>query len=419
MLKILLTSVGTRGDIEPFLAIGQLLKEKGHMVTCCFPEQFRQRIETLEINFMGLGSEYLEMVNSKDGKIVMGNRSNPFVKVKAYYNLYRRSSVLTKAMALRQREILRDLDPNLVIFHIKSVYPLIWALENPKKAILVSPIPYLVHFTKEHGHLGFNGNFGTIINKLSYRLANYALLRTVQSVARHIDSCDRITLGLLKRTLFNMKMAFTISPAMMEVPNYWPKHVRVLGHYQRKGQGKPMIADKLEGFLDRNDNVLFVTFGSMVNEHPKKVTEILVKIVQEYRIPTVINTSEGGLIQPESYDPEVLCFVSEVYYDLIFPRIHAVIHHGGSGTTHLAMKHGCPSLVIPHIIDQHMWANKIYQMGAGPKGIPIRKLTIKKLEKRLLDLYQNNIYKVMAEKLSMDMAKENLEEELTQFLTNG
>ena len=70
-MKILLISIGTRGDVEPFLAIGEILKEEGHEVICAFPEQFRDLVEGLNMEFASLGTEYLEMLDSEVGKIAI------------------------------------------------------------------------------------------------------------------------------------------------------------------------------------------------------------------------------------------------------------------------------------------------------------------------------------------------------------
>ena len=68
---IILTSVGTRGDMEPFLSIGEILKEKGHRVLCAFPEQFRKLANDSNLEFATLGSKYIELLESDSGKAAM------------------------------------------------------------------------------------------------------------------------------------------------------------------------------------------------------------------------------------------------------------------------------------------------------------------------------------------------------------
>ena len=92
------------------------------------------------------------------------------------------------------------------------------------------------------------------------------------------------------------------------------------------------------------------------------------------------------------------------------------MHHGGSGTTHTGLKNGCATMVIPHIVDQFFWNRLIAKIGAGPMGMPIKKLNALRLEEKLLDLWMNRDYKLKAEQLARQMAKEDFEEKILNGL---
>jgi sterol 3beta-glucosyltransferase len=72
-MKIILISIGTRGNMEPFLSIGEILKEKGHQVICAFPEQFRYLAENSNLEFASLGSKFIEMLDSNVGRTALGS----------------------------------------------------------------------------------------------------------------------------------------------------------------------------------------------------------------------------------------------------------------------------------------------------------------------------------------------------------
>ena len=84
-MKIILISIGTRGDVEPFLAIGEILKEKGHQVICAFPEQFRNLVEDSKMEFASLGTKFIEMLDSDAGKAALGGSG--LKKIFAYIRL--------------------------------------------------------------------------------------------------------------------------------------------------------------------------------------------------------------------------------------------------------------------------------------------------------------------------------------------
>jgi len=87
-------------------------------------------------------------------------------------------------------------------------------------------------------------------------------------------------------------------------------------------------------------------------------------------------------VKPKNFVSEQIHFISQIPYEWIFPKVYGVIHHGGSGTTHLGLKYGCVTMVIPYIIDQFVWNEIIDKIGAGPKGIKIGKITEKILSRK-------------------------------------
>ena len=164
--------------------------------------------------------------------------------------------------------------------------------------------------------------------------------------------------------------------------------------------------------MEKHNQILFITFGSMTNPEPEEKTKIILEILERNKIPALINTASGGLTEPDNFDTELIHFVSRIPYDWIFPKIYGIIHHGGSGTTHMALKYGCATMIIPHIIDQFVWNKIIYNMGAGPEGIKIDKMTTKTLEPKILELVNNSSFKKKAEQVASQIEKEDFREEV-------
>ena len=104
--------------------------------------------------------------------------------------------------------------------------------------------------------------------------------------------------------------------------------------------------------------------------------------------------------------PEHVMFVDWIPYDWLFPKIHAVVHHGGSGTTHMGVAYRLPSLLIPHAVDQFFWSRTIAERLLGPKGIRVSELTESEFEPKLLDLLRNEEYGRNAQAMSELMRSE-------------
>ncbi len=409
-MKIILTSIGTRGDIEPFLAIGKMLKEKGHQVICAFPEQFRELTESCDIEFASLGRKNDDILESDANRIVMGGSG--IKKFFAYIKLMRlaQSQEVPQEKEFKLYEIIKQEKPDRILYHSKNVYPLLWEYENRGKTIFVCPFAYF-HYIK--GHTFFSGkNYGEFFNKLTFKFSDFGVVTATMAAKKWLQIKDKITQKELKNIIHSRKFIYTISPSLFPRPGYWESNIKVLGHQElkRKTDWKP--EKKLTEFIEKHEKILFITFGSMPNPEPKQKTKIILEILERNKIPAIINTASGGLVKPDKFNSELIYFVSQISYDWIFPKMYAVIQHGGAGTTHLAIKYGCATMIIPHFMDQFVWDKITFDMGVGPKGIKISRITNKNLEPKVLELLNNRSFKENSEKIGDQMKKEDFQDEL-------
>jgi UDP:flavonoid glycosyltransferase YjiC (YdhE family) len=162
----------------------------------------------------------------------------------------------------------------------------------------------------------------------------------------------KITVSSIKKAMLQKeKTLYAISPSLFPKPEYWPSSAHVVGYYERDKTIDWQPDRSLTAFLEKNEKIIFISFGSMSNAHPRETTQIIVEVLRRNNILAIINTSWGGLEKTAEASDNIY-FVNNLPYDWLFPKIYAVVHHGGSGTTHTALKYGCPNLIIPHILDQ-------------------------------------------------------------------
>ncbi len=415
-MKILLSSIGTRGDMEPFLALGELLKKRGHQIICLFPEQFRGIVEDAGFEFTSLGTEFIEMLESDVGKFALGGAANFWQKFMAYFKLARIQKENNKKMIQIQQAIIEQERPDRIVHNGKVMYPVIWEVHHPGATVFVSPVP-LLHYVKGHTHLAFGSNFGAFLNKLTFKLADWGLTTTIMTSLKWLNITD-IKKSQIKHSLQSHKVIYTISPLLFKRPDYWAENLKVMGYHERNRTSNWQPSPEFSAFLERHPKLAFVTFGSMTNPEPEKKTKMLLDVLAKHKIPAMLNTAAGGLVEPKSYDKDLFHFVSDIPYDWIIPRVYAMIHHGGSGTIHTALKYGCANMIIPHIIDQFVWNNLNHKLGCGPKGLKISKITSNNLEPKILDLINNQNYKTSAETIGAQMQKEDFEEEICGEIIN-
>lgn len=414
-MKIVLLSIGTRGDIEPFLAIGEILRDNGHQVICAFPEQFRSLAENSDLDFRSLGAEYIDILDSSEGKDAMGGAASGWRKLIANIRLSSKQSNVNKILVQRQYEIIEAEKPDRVVYNANATYPILWELKNCGKSVLISPLPYM-HYVEGHSHVAFHSNYGQFLNRLTYSLADFGVRVTVIISKRWLKIDDDISHRQVRNGIDARKVIYTISPHLFPRPEYWDSNLKVLGYPERNKTSAWQPDEAVIEFLKKHNKVLFITFGSMVNPAPGVKTEIFLDILDQNNIPAIFNTASGGLIKPTHYDREEFLFIDEIPYDWIFPRVYGVIHHGGAGTTHQAIKNGCPSMLIPHVIDQYIWNDIISDLGAGPKGIQIEKIMQTNLEDKILDLMNNPSYVKVAEHTAAQMKREDFKDEILRTI---
>lgn len=415
-MKVVLLTIGSRGDIEPFIEVGHLLEKNGHEVFYGLPEQYLSLLSNSK-NIYSLGPEFMNLINSSLGKNVMGRYGNPLQMIKWKYKLYKEGFKMSDLMTLRQKQFLEAVQPDLVIFHPKCLYPFFKQPASFKKLVL-SPVPYVIHAAQEQPHLGFKRTNIAWWNKFSYTLANKGLMVFLKRAAKKTGN-PKPTSKNLDDILKNTKCVFSVSPSLIPQSTDWPEHVKVLGFRDQKNSAVTAVDSEIIEFFNQHDKVLVVSFGSMTNSNPEKTTEIIIEVLKSKSIPAIINIAGGGLtvLPAYKYDHSIL-FTKQLNYSWVFDKAYAVIHHGGSGTTHNSLKYGCATLILPHIVDQFMWNEINFTQGTGPKGVAINKLNKENLNSLIEDLWQNKNYKVKAEQLCKRMKNENLDDQLLEFINN-
>ena len=410
-MKAIFFALGSRGDIEPLFSLGEHLRKKNWEVLYVFPEQFRVMVELTDAKFYGFTKAFIDaLLESEQSKIITSKKGSAFSRIKTLYQLGKKSLQINKEVTLQQKEIINIEKPDYVFFNQKCVYPIVWGMQGQNKSIFVHPFPCFLHSVDEHSIIGFSGggNYGKILNRLSYLVQVFSLSAATYFTTRKLlkgeSKFKTNPLKIRKHLLQRILSIYTVSPTLFSPPSKWQANAKVVGFVERDKTQKWEPSITLRGFLKAHNKskVLFATFGSISNTDPLGKTKAIISAIEKYKTPTIINTSWGGLIEVEDC-PEHVLFVKDIPYDWIFPKVYGVIHHGGAGTTHSAIKYGCASLIIPHFIDQFFWSDLIVDLKAGPKGPSIKRLNTDNFEQSLLELITNESFKRNAEALSGKM----------------
>jgi len=352
----------------------------------------------------------------------MGQKGSWPSRLMQLARLAKTSLSVQKDMIREQRDLLVGLAPDRVVYHPKCLVARVWGMCFPDRAICLSPVPNMTYPEREHPHIGITMNLGGWGNKQSYTLINRIsarmVVKYVKPFATDFPGANIRSGTVYQHMLERERALYLISPTLFERRAWWPDHAKVMGYFERPKTRNWSPPPELTDFLTRfeEERVTFITFGSMVNAAPETTTRAILSVLREHRTPAIINTSSGGLQPLREEAPHHVHFVSDIPYEWVFPRVHSVVHHGGSGTTHTATKHGRPSLIIPHIVDQFFWNIVIAQLGLGPLGIKIKRLDAPTFAPLLLDLREEPAYAQKARELATRMDGEANAKKLVQEL---
>jgi len=164
-------------------------------------------------------------------------------------------------------------------------------------------------------------------------------------------------------------------------PADWNEHVHVTGYWFPEDEDwQPPAA--LRAFVEAGPPPVFIGFGSMPVRDPQRATTLILDAVRQSGQRAILHTGWGQLGRHRLGQPplpEQVFPIEYAPYGWLFPRMSLVVHHGGSGTTASGLRAGVPGLVIPFVFDQFYWGQRLAALGVGPRPIPYRRLTARRL----------------------------------------
>jgi sterol 3beta-glucosyltransferase len=255
-------------------------------------------------------------------------------------------------------------------------------------------------------------SFGRLGNRAAGRATAAALALGLAGPAREI----RRELGLPPRSareaIFGQPddkrwpVFHGFSPAVVPRPADWPAGYQVTGYWWPARPADWTPPADLEKFLDSGPPPVFFGFGSLTPDDTSDLIELAAAAGRQAQVRLVIQI---GQADPSSAgrSPADSIVIGDVPHDWLFPRMAAVAHHAGGGTTAAGLRAGVPAVTVPHIGDQPFWAARVAALGAGPAPIPRRRLSAPVLAAAIRDAVTRSSYRTQAAALSKRLASED------------
>jgi len=378
MAAITIITVGSRGDVEPYVALGAGLVAAGHDVRIATHRGFAEAVDAAGLGFVAVPGDPREIIASVEGAAWQGSGTHP-LRIAA--GLRRIAAPLADAFLDAAVEAVIGAD--LVLFSALAV-----AGHHAAEAAGIRSVGAWLQpltATRQHPHL----LLGRLPLPSATHLAGHRVVEqaTWRLVARQ-DGRWRKALGL--RPLGpggpyhlvadgTVPVLYGMSPTLVPPPADWPPTVEVTGVWSRPG---PPLDQAVEAFARAGSPPVVIGFGSRLGDDPDRAASVVAEALDRTGMRAVVLGGWGG-IAPTVADERVLT-VDSAPHDTLFPLASAIVHHGGAGTTHAAAASGVPVAVVPTFADQFFWADRVVATGSGVRldaltadslGVALERLT--------------------------------------------
>lgn len=409
-MNILILTYGSRGDVQPYVALGKKLQADGYRVTLATSNRFQDFVEDHELNYAHMNDDLLAILDTDEGKDLLEKGSN-------FYQLARRGLKIAKQVKPANKSLLREswqvaqaVNPDLIIFHPKAGAAPHIAEKMGIKAIMVTPVPMLVP-TKEFPAPGLPDlNLGGWYRRIGYAFVRFVTIKAISSYIR--DFRAEIDLPPLKKYSLtksgsgkNIHILHAHSPVVLPRPSDWPNTAHVTGYLFLDGKEEWTPSQELLDFLNAGEPPVYIGFGSMVGRNPERLALIVTEALQKAGLRGIIATGWGGLKAKNL--PDTIFNIEQVSHHWLLPKVSAVVHHGGAGTTAAGLRAGKPSIIVPFFADQPFWGWRVHKIGAGPKPIIQKKLSADLLATALQEATGDQAMKDAAMNIGHQIKREN------------
>jgi len=391
-MKIAIVINGTRGDVQPMLALAEGLQKNGHEIILCAPPENEELVKRYNCPFVPFGPNYKEIFK-QNANMKGGATTSPSPK---------KMKEETENQITKLPSILKGSDLLLGVGFVLGLQTVADILKIPYRFVIFYPallgpsktdnLKYRIMFS--FGRSMTNMVMKKFINK--YRLEFG--LQPIPDVWKNwmsdkvIVACDKELNEAKKGVAFDF-----IQTAYMHLPS------------------KTNLPENVEKFITSGEPPVFISFGSNPISKPEKFAQIFIEVSKETKQRLIVSKGWADLIDDNSQD---ILYVDEMPFEYLFPKLSAIVFHGGTGTMAAAAKAGIPQIAFPFMADQFDNRIKIEKLGIGPKVRDFKKITEHDISNAISECLKNKKYKNNAIELSNKLKDINGVDMTVQIIEN-
>lgn len=405
-MKFCLLTIGSRGDVQPYIALAKGLIEEGHSVVIASHSEFRPWVESYGIEYRDIAGDPAELMKIM---IEHGMFSVSFLRDAASkFRTWIDELLVTSYEACKGCDVLIESPNAMAGIHVAEALqiPYFRAFTMPWSKTRAYPHAFIVPEQKMGG---------------SYNYLTYVLFDNVfwKGISGQVNKWRKETLGLQKTNLELMGQSkvpflYNVSPSVLVPPVDFSDWISVTGYwFLDEGNGKFEPPQDLVQFISKakrkGKKLVYIGFGSIIVSDSSELTRAIIESVQKADVYCILSKgwSDRGSASKNEAEipiPEEIYMIKSIPHDWLFPQLDVAVHHGGSGTTGASLRAGLPTIIKPFFGDQFFYANRVEDLGAG---IFLKKLNVSQFAKALTEATTNKKMISKAEMISKKIRSEN------------
>ncbi|HZC73160.1 MAG TPA: glycosyltransferase [Jatrophihabitans sp.] len=394
-MRVLIVTAGSRGDVAPYTGLGQRLKQAGHEVAVAAHELFAGLVRNCDLEYRALPGDPVALARARTSAQSPDEVRSIFATF-----LVGLGEGLIAATTAGADVLVTAFGPAPLSRVVAEGFgiPSIGAYLLPGVPTAAFPLPGW----PGRGDLGAAGN----------RAAGREMLERAGALYGEIVPGLRARLGLPADTTTptvdaspprGWPICHGFSPTVLPRPDDWPAEVRVTGYWWPATPTGWEPPGELLDFIQADAPPVFIGFGSMAPGEGEPLTDVVAAAIKRAGVRAVVQAGWADL-KPVGDD---ILLVGDVPHDWLFPRMAAVVHHAGAGTTGAGLRAGVPAVAVPVVLDQPFWAARLHHLGAGPSPLPQREATAGALADAIRACLDEPAYRTRAVELARRISAED------------
>jgi sterol 3beta-glucosyltransferase len=356
-MKIIVPAIGSRGDVQPYIALCQGLQQAGHEAILATNPTMRALVERYDVPCasvgppVDMGLEGARLYAQAGKHWWLGFMRTMRLGFKLVQDSYPDILALCQSA---DAVVATDIAAGAAE---ATKLGLPWVSVTLQPDRIPKPSPSFLSSV-------IWGVFGTLMMAPMNRFRRLVGVKPVKGVSGVLS--ERLTM-------------VPISPHVTPPDPQWPPYARVTGYWIAHQPQAWTPPDDLLVFLEAGEQPIAVSLGAMslAGEETRQAALMTLDAIQQTDVRAIVQGWDEALAGVDL--PETVCHAGPMPHTWLFDQVSAIVHHGGFGTTGSALRAGKPAIVVPHIIDQHLWAKRVHELGVGPTPIPRAKLTTEAL----------------------------------------